>query len=443
MQQQLEQAKQRREALAQEIEDLGRDEGSINRALVEAANRGQELEAQVDRAERELSALERTHAQLNKSLAGQRQTLAKVLGALQRMGRKPPPALLVHPDDALSSVRGAILMGSVVPPLQAKASVLATQLETLARTTRQIAEQKRTVTASLNALGEDEQRLNALLARKQELSGKTTAELEAEQVRATELAAKAKSLAGLIGSLESQIDSAADAAEQARAADEARQRAENDRLAAARAKLKDGLDVAALRPRAIDPDAKLPVLTADPTRKTPAIPFSKAAGQVLRPVAGPTLLRFGDRLPSGTSARNIAITTRPNARVRAPADSWVVYSGPFRSYGQLLILNAGETYHLIIAGLAQTNVRTGQFVLAGEPVGRMGMTANPGLAQLTGRVNDSSAASQDPVVTVELRRDGTPIDPAPWLVKERSQQTIGTIGQSDQQAAPEDTRNDS
>ena len=114
--QQLEQAKERREALAAEIESLGRDVGSINRALVEAANRGQELEAQVAKAERELSALERTRTLLNKSLAGERQTLAKVLGALQRMGRKPPPALLVHPDDALSSVRGAILMGSVVPP---------------------------------------------------------------------------------------------------------------------------------------------------------------------------------------------------------------------------------------------------------------------------------------------------------------------------------------
>ncbi|MEM1317929.1 MAG: hypothetical protein AAGF29_06670, partial [Pseudomonadota bacterium] len=226
---QLEQAKLRRETLRQEIDSLGRDVGSINRALVEAANRAQELEVQVAKAERELSALERTRTLLNTSLAGQREILAKVLGALQRMGRKPPPALLVHPDDALSSVRGAILMGSVVPPLRAKASVLATQLDTLARTTRQIEEQKRTVTAALNALSEDEQRLSALLERKQELSGKTTAELEAEQKRAAELAAKAKSLAGLIGTLESEIDSAADAAAQARAADEARERAEQER----------------------------------------------------------------------------------------------------------------------------------------------------------------------------------------------------------------------
>ena len=215
--------------------------------------------------------------------------------------------------------------------------------------------------------------------------------------------------------------------------------------------MKDGLDVAALRPRSIDPDDKLAVLPADPTRTSPAIPFSKAAGQVLRPVAGPTMLRFGDRLPSGTSSRNIAISTRPNARVRAPADSWVVYAGPFRSYGQLLILNAGETYHLIIAGLVETNVRTGQFVLAGEPVGRMGVTANPGIIQLTGQLarntDEGSAASQDPVVTVELRRNGTPIDPTPWLVKERSQQTIGTASRLNQLGGPsdaaEDTRNDS
>src|SRR3979409_87325 len=66
--------------------------------------------------------------------------------------------------------------------------------------------------------------------------------------------------------------------------------------------------------------------------------------------------------------KGIALAARAGAQVTTPCDGWVVYAGPFRSYGQLLILNAGGGYHVLIAGMERISVNIGQFVLTGEPV---------------------------------------------------------------------------
>jgi septal ring factor EnvC (AmiA/AmiB activator) len=82
----------------------------------------------------------------------------------------------------------------------------------------------------------------------------------------------------------------------------------------------------------------------------------------------------------------------------------VVYAGEFRSYGQLLIINAGGGYHILLAGMSRIDVSLGQFVLAGEPIAAMGTPAVPG----------SGDDNSRPVLYVEFRKDGRPIDPDPW-----------------------------
>ena len=85
----------------------------------------------------------------------------------------------------------------------------------------------------------------------------------------------------------------------------------------------------------------------------------------------------------------------------------MVYSGPFRSYGQLLILNAGGGYHVLLAGMEKVSVSLGQFVLTGEPVGDMG-SASSQIASVVG------GGAQQPVLYVEFRKDRKSIDPGPW-----------------------------
>jgi murein hydrolase activator len=117
-------------------------------------------------------------------------------------------------------------------------------------------------------------------------------------------------------------------------------------------------------------------------------------------VTGTVLEHFGDPDATGSKAKGILIQARPGTTVLAPFDGQVVFRGPFRSYGEILIIQHAGGYHSLLAGLGRSDAAVGQWVVAGEPVGVMG-----------------PAKDGDPKLYVELRRDGHPIDPAPWLGK--------------------------
>ena len=129
------------------------------------------------------------------------------------------------------------------------------------------------------------------------------------------------------------------------------------------------------------------------------------------PAQGAQVLGFGEKTQFGGQSKGIVIETRQGAQVTSPCDGWIVYAGEFRSYGQLLIINAGGGYHVLLAGLSQIDVQPGQFVLAAEPVGTMSGCSAQAAPPSHGRQRQSP-----PVLYVEFRKDGQPIDPDPWWV---------------------------
>lgn len=394
----LDEARQRQSALQDEIAALDRDVGAINRALIETAKRGQELEGLVTQSEVRLNGLLETQTALKTSLNSKRGLLSEVLASLQRLGKNPPPALFIRPEDALASVRSSILLSAVVPSIKQESDILFGELSALTQTSQAVIAEKQKLANSLNALAEDETRLSLLVEEKNELATKSREDLKIEQQKSADLASQALSLKQFIKDLESQITSAAVAARSAKAADEKRQIDEQKRLRDAQKRLNAGQRQSKEKPT--------DNLQSDMNRIEPAIAFSRAKGRVLLPVSGVLLTKFGATV-NGVRRTNIALVTRANARVRAPNDGWIVYAGPFRSYGQIIIINAGEGYHMVLSGLAQTNVTPGRFVLAGEPIGRMG-TKSFAAATTT------NLGSNQPILSVELRKDSKPIDPTAW-----------------------------
>ena len=135
----------------------------------------------------------------------------------------------------------------------------------------------------------------------------------------------------------------------------------------------------------------------------PAMPFHLAKGQLPLPAQGRQIMAFGEKNQFGRLSRGVVIETRYSATIISPSDGWVVYAGEFRSYGQVLIINAGGGYHILLANLARTDVEVGRFVLAGEPVGAMS-------SNVVGKTQDTA-----PVLYVEFRnKEGQSIDPTPW-----------------------------
>ncbi|NBN79417.1 peptidoglycan DD-metalloendopeptidase family protein [Microvirga tunisiensis] len=386
----LEVSASRQREIEQEIAAIDRDTADINAAVLRTAGRIKGLEADLANTERRLQRLAENEDAVRASLWERRGTLAEVLASLQRIGRRPPPALAVRPADALAAVRSAILLNAIMPDLRIEAEALASDLEELTRLKISITAEKDRLAGDSMRLVEEQSRLELLISAKRQQRVTSADTLSEERRRSEELAGKAGSLKELIARLEAEIASARKAAEEAEQATE--QRNANGR-------------------RPGDP-------FADPGRLAPAIAFAEAKGQLPRPVAGTMLKDFGQADDFGGVTEGQSISTRAGARVTAPNDGWVVYSGPFRSFGQLLILNAGDGYHVLLAGMDRIDVELGQFVLAGEPVGVMGSTHWASASTI-------GLGSTGPVLYVEFRKDGSAIDPTPWWARTEEEKVRG------------------
>ncbi|TIP27489.1 MAG: hypothetical protein E5X67_15745 [Mesorhizobium sp.] len=398
--------------LAADMATVKKDHASITAALIQSAMTEQKLGQDIEDIGAKLEGLKGDEQKIRASLAARRDVLAEVLAALQRMGLNPPPAILVKPEDALSSVRSAILLGAVVPELRQQTEILLAELKEQSRVTASIEAERARLTAAVAEQTAEKKRLGMLLEAKQKLEAETQTALAAEKQRSAALAAKAGSLKELIASLEA--DKARKAADAAKAAEQkaAEQKAAEQK--AAEQKAADADKASTQKAPEQTELAALPVPEAN--RLTAAAPFSALQGQIALPVTGKIKRRFGASDGNGAVMLGDMVATQSGAIVTAPADGNVLYAGPFRSYGQLLILNAGDGYHVVLAGMSRISVASGQSVLAGEPVGAMGEA----------RVASTSASKNGnatPELYVEFRKDGKPVDPTPWWADRLSGRT--------------------
>ncbi len=376
----LEVSERRQAALRDEIDGLDQDRETLSADLIATAQRMRTAEEEIGRMEARLEQLHADADKLRGSLNDRRDVMAEVLMALQRIGRTPPPAILSRPEDALAAIRGSILAGAVLPDIRAEAEKLAADLSSLTKVTAEIETERDSLRERYASLGDEQARINLLVEAKKAQREQTETALGAERDKSAELADKAGSLQSLISALEKEVAAAAKAAQEAQEA--AATTAHADREEAARR-------------------------LSDTSRIAPAVHFADARGLLPLPVSGQKLLGFGDADGLGGESQGLTLAARPGAAVLAPADGWVVYAGPFRSYGQVLILNAGDGYHIVLAGMEHIDAALGQFVLGGEPVAVMGATR---LAS----IGDIDHTSAQPILYVEFRKDGTSIDSAPW-----------------------------
>jgi septal ring factor EnvC (AmiA/AmiB activator) len=276
-----------------------------------------------------------------------------------------------------------------VPELRARAESLAKDLAELVALRKAIGSERDRLSADRDKLRDDQTRLAALVDERQRKQSEAEKDLETEGARALVLSKQVDSLQGLIGKMEQDLKSAAKAA------------------AAASQQGTPGMadgkpNVGGLK---------------NPARLSPAVAFASAKGLLALPVNGVKIREFGGSDGAGGAEKGISLATRAGAQVTTPCDGWVVYAGPFRSYGQLLILNAGGGYHVLIAGMGRISVNIGQFVLTGEPVATMGTTSQ--VASIL------AANASQPVLYIEFRKDGTPIDPGPWWAANEGEKVRG------------------
>ena len=394
----LELSRQQEGRLESVIEQLARERSQLTEHMVETAKQVQASEKDLSATEASLAGLAAKQKTIQESLATQKTVLVKLLAALQRMGRDPPPILITEREDALKMVRSAMQLAAVFPQLKDKATALAGNLKDLDQTITGIRTQNASRLAEKQKLVDEQTRLDALLAKKHAELADRQGDLD--KLREV-VGDQAKSVAGL-GELISKADRAVAFKGTLGATDMTLQEAtplpEPDP--------KPSTQVATAEPAAA-PAAKTPPATRISVAGLPGHNFEKARGSLPVPLQGKRILKFGDLSKNVGRSKGEVYQARSNAQITSPCDGLVVYSGEFRSFGQLLIINAGGGYHVLLAGLGQLDVVAGQAIVAGEPIGKMG----------DGPASSSGEAGA-PILYVEFRAHDKPINPGPWWTGE-------------------------
>jgi len=303
----------------QKSEELATQAAALRRKLVATAARIENLERQKVEADVQIARLTAENNRLSADFANDRVAVTKLLGVLERLQHDMPPALAMHPDDALGAARGAMLIGASLPPVYAQAARLSRRIDALKRT-RLALEQQQTQAADTTArLNIARSELDELLAQK---------EKEAEAAAET------------YGTLRVQLEKIA-------------HEAADFQVLLAR--------VRALRQKAEQAEGSSGQGVVTVTAGNTGALGGLGKNSLLEPVVG--------TLENGRSG--LSYTTRPAAQVIAPADGKVLYAGPYHKSGQVLILEITTGYDVVLAGLGRVTVKPNDQLLAGEPVGTM------------------------------------------------------------------------
>lgn len=324
----------------QKSETLAAQAATLRRKLVDTAARVQALEQEKANIDTRLVVLTVQEKTLSQTFARDRVQVAQLLAVLERLQSDMPPILVLKADDALGAARGSMLLGASLPRVYGAAAALSKKLELLRKTRAELIVRRAESAKTALQLGNARSELDQLLAMKSR---------EADEASAT------------YGDLQSKLDSAADEATNLEMLLSKVSSLRNDIPAA-------GVTVIAARPEA----AQL------------------ARGSLLRPVVGTPLPQS-----DGAALPGMTFVSGGNAQVIAPADCRVLFAGPYHKEGQVLILEAAGGYDLVLVGLDRMEVRPGDELLAGEPLGTM--------------------PRQGGRLYFEVRQNGKGVSPAPWL----------------------------
>lgn len=387
-------AKMEREVQAQNLEhkklqaqatQISLELTRISKDMIASAKQIQNSEEKISRMESELETLRADLKKAEENFVVEDDNLIKTLSALQNLALKPTEALFVQPLTPVEIIRSAMLLREAVPYLQENAARIREDLEKIEAQKNLVEKQVARIIRQKKILEKEHEQMKALVQRKSKIRNAVEIKSVKAKKKVERLASQANDLRDLLNKLEKQRQ------EKQRRQEEERRRlaelkaAEARRAAEETKKLeeKQRADLIKFKPEVINEVGEN---------------FVKAKGHLLRPARGPVVTAYGEQMSKGVTSKGIIIKTRSQAQVISPYDGTVIFAGPFRGYGNLIIIEHGQGYLSLLAGLEEVDCELGQMLLAGEPVGQM-------------------PESGDARLYVELRKDNHPVNPLTWIEK--------------------------
>lgn len=374
-----------RQQLDQRMVDLNREVANLRAESISASLEIMAQHQVLLEIERAMTVLEAEEVERIAELDVQRDKLSLLLGGLTRLARIPPETMVARPSAPVEALRTATLLRAAVPAIEAEARVLRQQLSELAAVRSDLADRRDQANTQRRALDLRIEDMNSLISRREALMTETQAERQTAEARLQRLADEAETLRDLLTRLEEEAPIEEPVPEQVAETEPEPTPAEQEAAAVAAA-IEQGREL----------------VNGQVASRLSALPVFDG---VILPASGEIVLRYGQPNGFGETNRGLTLRPYPGAPVVAPLDGEVRFSGTFKGYGVLLILEHSGGYHSLIAGLGRLDARVGQQVLAGEPVG---VTALP-----------QSGTTDNPTLYFEFRSNGQPINPVQGLAMAR------------------------
>jgi septal ring factor EnvC (AmiA/AmiB activator) len=347
----MQEATEREAKLAADSKDLESELLSLQKMLVDLAAMIQKSETELTATEEKLAALSAQLKEKNAALEKRKAHMESLIEAALHLSRTPPEAIVLMPGDSKETMTAARALKMATSGIKDEAEEIRQQIEELSKLQQKVAKHRDELTAKRKSLDKERSGLKAKLEQRSKLQEKLSSDREEEAQKAAKLARKAEDLQGLLSTV---------------------------------SKTRRDIYVESKQGRASGAKGKVRS-------------FIRAKGDIRVPAAGHIVRFFGDASGRNETSRGLSVLTRGGAGVIAPYDGEVVFTGPFLNYGKMVIIRHSDDFHTLLVGLSKIDIRPGEFLLEGEPIGAM-------------PDRDSEAK-----LYIELRKDNQPIDPAPWM----------------------------
>lgn len=402
LQRALKEAEARQQNFTTQLENLNSEIKALQRKLVVAAGNLTRLDEKLVDVEKRLDDIQQVEQETFADLESRTGELSVTLSALIHLSRQPEGTLIGSPNGLVETLRASTLLQSILPKLKEDADHLSRQLDTLAELRDKYTREREEFAALRDERLIEQEKLDRLLAEKRDAQNRIAKESDKEQKRLEKLTSDITDTTALIARL-------AEDRKRQREAERAqleREIAEKQKAAAEAAAKAAAEKTASVAAAPVPKPAERPVDARQPTGQRLASlgnarHIAEAKGLLPLPVGGRIITHY-DESDQLALKKGIVIETRPGAAVISPFDGQIAFAGPFRHYGLLLIIDHGDGYHSLLAGMGSIDATVGQLLIAGEPVGRM----------------NSGSGKGNPTLYMELRNNGSPIDPVPWLMAE-------------------------
>jgi septal ring factor EnvC (AmiA/AmiB activator) len=342
----------------------------IDKNLIALAKKIQSNEDLLSISEKEQQKLSKDLSIKEADFVKENNSLVQTVASLQNMSLNPSESIILQPLSPVDIIRSAILLREIIPYLNETSSKLKADLDYIYQQKQKLEETVALAKKQSSDLDKQQKEMKNLLKKKTSLRANVEKKGAETKKVAENLASKAKDLRELLEEIERQKEIA-------------RKKQEEERKLA--------LEKEKNKQKVVDVKTHKSIKEQASTGR-----FANAKGTLSQPVRGTLITDYGEMISNGVTSKGIVYKTRPNAQVIAPYDGTVIFSGPFKGYGNLIIVEHGDGYLSLLAGLGNIDCELGQMLLTGEPIGTMPETAGAKLY-------------------VEIRKDRQPINPAPWI----------------------------